>query len=289
MKPRDLAMLVGLAAMWGASYLFIRVASPVFGPAGLMAARVLIASALLWIVLRARGGRLRLAAMWRADLALGAVNAAVPFLLIAIATLSITASLAAVLNATTPVFSAIASAIWLRKRPGAAVLLGLPVGIAGVAIVVGAGPLPITPALLAGAACSLVAAACYGVGSVFARQRFAGVAPAELSFRQLFAAGVLLLPATAVAPPRGVPDAGAVLALLVLAVICTAVAYLIYFTLITRIGAVGTTSVTFLIPVFGIVWGALFLQEPLSVAQLPGILLIFLSMALVSGLIRKPD
>lgn len=288
MKVRDGGMLLLLAALWGASFLFIRIASPVLGPLVLIDLRVLIAGAAL--ICYALGfARLPVFwSRWKAYLLLGAVNAALPFTLIAFAELHLPVSLAAILNATTPLFTAIVAALWLHECLTAKKVLGLVIGVVGVSILVGWGTLPLNTSLFLSAGASLAAACCYGIGGVYSKVAFKGTPPLTLAIGQQLAAGFLLLPFAALKLPTSVPPLLVMLAVVGLALLSTSVGYLLYFHLLANIGPTNTLSVTFLVPAFGILWGMLFLGEPLSFAWLLGLAVILFSLVFVTGIRFRP-
>ena len=187
-------MLLALAALWGASFLFMRVAVPALGPIVLADLRVAIAGLALLAYATALRARPALRARWRDYLLLGTVNAALPFSLLAAAELEIEASLAAVLNAMAPMCGAIVGAVWLGNRVGHAAKAGLVLGVGGVALVVGLSPFTIDlPFVLAVLAC-LAAAFAYGIGANLVRVRFAGEPPLALAIGQQLGAAVVLLP-----------------------------------------------------------------------------------------------
>ncbi|NOK63246.1 MAG: DMT family transporter [Chloroflexi bacterium AL-W] len=280
---RHLGMLIVLAALWGASFLFIRVAAPVLGPFLLVVVRVLLASGVLWLYALLMKHHITMDGRWRQFVLLGTLNAAMPFTLIAIAELQLTASLAAILNATTPLFAALVAAVWINDALTLKQSFGLLLGLCGVTIVVGWSPLPLTVPVLLSVGASLTAAFFYGLGGVYAKVTFAGTSPLTMATLQQLWAGVVVLPLVVVAPPQQVPSFGIVLAVLVLAILCTALAYLLYFRLLTEVGPTSTLSVTFLVPVFGVFWSALFLQEALRAGQFVGLGIILVSLVLVTG------
>jgi len=288
MTPRQVAMLLVLAALWGASFLFMRVAVPALGPIVLADARVAIAGTALLAYAVAMGARPALRARWRDYLLLGAVNAALPFSLLAAAELEIEASLAAVLNAMAPMCGAIVGAVWLRRRVTRGAKLGLVLGVAGVALVVGLSPFTIDlPFVLAVLAC-LAAAFAYGIGANLVRVRFAGESPLALAIGQQLAAAVVLLPLLPVVPLRAAPDAVDVAYMLALALGSTGVAYLLYFRLLAELGATGGMTVIFVVPVFGVLWGALFLDEAIHLATVAGGAVILLSVWLITRSPTEP-
>lgn len=284
MSTRDLTALLTLSALWGGSFLFIRVAAPALGPVVLIELRVLLAGLALLVYALIQRQVPVWCPHWRAFLVIGALNSALPFTLIAAAELHLPASLAATLNATTPLFGALVASVWLAERLSASRLLGLGLGFSGVAALVGLGPLPLTPLVGWSVGASLLAALSYGVAAVYTRLAAKGVSPLALALYSQLSAALLLLPAVPFAWPRVWPGAPVVFSVLALALLCTALAYLLYFGLIARVGAVRATTVTYLAPAFGIVWGDLFLHERLGAGSLFGFALILASVALVSGL-----
>jgi drug/metabolite transporter (DMT)-like permease len=289
-KSRELVMLILLAAIWGASYLFIRVASPVLGPLPLMECRTLIAGLVLLAYASLRGQRPALWTNWRRFLALGALNGSLPFALIATSELYLPASPAAILNATTPLFSALVAASWGGEPLTRRRLLGIAIGLAGVVILVGWSPLPLTGKVLLGIVTSLLGALCYGLGGTYAGRAFRDVPPLTLATAQQLGAAAALLPFALIAAPEARVTGPAVANMLALALLCTAVAYLIYYPLLKSVGPTRTLSVTFLIPIFGLTWGAIFLHEKIGPGTLVGLLVILSSVGLVTGLrlTRRP-
>jgi len=284
MRPRDLGALLLLAALWGGSFLFIRLAAPALGPLALMDLRVLLAGGAL-LVYAAIARRLPAwRSWWRRYLILGALNAAAPFTLIATAELRLTASLAAILNATTPLFTALVAAVWLKERVTAPKAAGLALGVVGVAVLVGWSPLPPSGAVLLSVGASLLAALFYGLGGVYAKVAFGGVPPLALTIGQQMGASVCLLPFAALTLPAIRPAPGVLAAVVALALLCTSLGYLLYFHLIRSVGPTKTLSVTFLVPVFGLLWSTLFLREPVGAGTVAGLAIILASVTLVTGI-----
>jgi len=282
MTARQLAMLLALAALWGASFLFMRVAVPEFGPIVLADARVAVAGAALLAYAVVIRGRPVLRARWRDYLLLGTVNAALPFTLLAAAELEIEASLAAVLNAMAPLCGALVAAIWLGQPVTRAAKAGLVLGVVGVALVVGLAPFTVDLEFVLAVLACLAAAFAYGVGANLVRARFAGEPPLAIAIGQQLAAAVVLLPLVPAVPLREAPGTVDVACVLALALGSTGIAYLLYFRLLAELGATGGMTVIFVVPVFGVLWGALFLDEAIHLGTVAGGAVILLSVWLIT-------
>jgi drug/metabolite transporter (DMT)-like permease len=287
MKGRDAIMLVALAATWGLSFVFIRIASPELGPFLLVELRVGIAALVIGLLVALRGARsselppLRTAP--RAYLTLAILNAVVPFTLISAAELILPASVASIVNATVPLFTAVLSAVWLTERLTASRSLGLILGFGGVVLLVGGGSLPIGLWALLAVGASLTGAVSYAIGAVYTKRTFPGSSPLALTLGQELLAAAILLPVAVATVPGAHWGTAAVASAVGLAVFSTALAYLAYFDLIRRIGPTRSTSVTFLVPLFGIAWSRLLLGEPIDASLLLGLALILLGVGLVTG------
>lgn len=281
MKPRDVAELLVLAAIWGASFLFMRWAVPAFGPIALADVRVTGAGLLLLPLAWAGGHGAAMRRHLRPLFIAGVASSALPFIAFSYAALHLGAGIMSVLNATTPLFAALIAWRFLGERLDGWRIAGLLVGLGGVALLV-ADKLRLGGTPLALVAC-LGATACYAGVSAYAQQRLATVPPLGIAAgTQLGAAAALLAPAAAVwpaQPPGALPWAAA----LGLAALCSALAYVLYFRLLQRVGSSRATAVTFLIPAFGILWGALFLGERLTPAMLAAGLVIVLGTMLATG------
>ncbi len=286
MRWANALCLVSLAAIWGSSFLFIRIGVPVLGPALLMEIRVALAAVFLLLAAGFLKKSLPPIQHWRHFLIVGFVNSALPFLLFAYAVQTLTASLLSIINATAPLWGALIGALWYRQSLKRRQMAGLLLGVAGVSVLVGFD----SAAQLEGASLALLAgfgAAClYGVASVYA-QSVAHIAPFDNAHGSMWAATLLLLPLVPFSPIRTVPDAPILLAVLMLGVLCTGFAYLLYFRLVADVGASAALSVTFLIPIFGIFWGYLFLGEPVGWHTVLGTLLVLLGTALVTGFLPR--
>jgi len=274
MTARDTTLLVLLAAIWGASFLFNRITAPLLGPVLTAELRTLIAGIALAIWFAATGFNPEWRRWGRQYVIVGMLTSGLPFLLWAYAALSLTAGLMSVLNATSPMWGALWSALLLGERLNARRVLGLVIGVMGVALVTRPEPEAtlVYPAIIA----ALVAAFCYGLAGAYMKRWASEVPSRGMAVGTQLAAGVLLIPFIALWPPAAAPTPLVAASMLALGLVCGAVAYLLYFRLIADIGATGALTVTYLIPVFGVLWGALFLGETISASMLAGGALVVL-------------
>lgn len=271
---RDMAGLVLLAALWGGSFLFMRVAVPELGAFALIALRLALAALVLLPVLLLRGGLPLWRQHWLRIAVVGVFLSALPFCLIAWASLSLPAGVASVLNATTPLMTA----LWAMPLAGERMTLprasGLLLGLAGVLVLMlGRGATFDVHALLPVLA-MLGATACYGWSGHMARRWLPGLPPLVTATGSLFSGAVLVTPLALLNLPAQPPSPMVWGAVLLLALGCTSLAYLIFYRLIDRLGATRASSVTYLVPVFGVLWGAIFLHEQVGLLMLLGGLLI---------------
>jgi drug/metabolite transporter (DMT)-like permease len=294
MKPRDLLELLLLGALWGASFLFMRMGAVEFGPLALVFVRVAGAAALLLPILAWQGQWPALRRHWRPIALVGVVNSALPFLCFALAAQALSAGLMGVFNSTAPIWTALIAWIWLQDRPAAMRALGLAIGLAGAVGLAwsragfkdGDTASGITPA--GGIAACIAATVLYGIAANYSRRRLVGVPPmATAAGSQLSAAVVLLLPAWWAWPAQPVSGT-AWLAAAALALACTGLAYILYFRLIAHAGATNAMTVTFLIPAFAMLWGWLALGERPGADMWVGAAVILLGTALAIGLLRWP-
>jgi drug/metabolite transporter (DMT)-like permease len=274
MKPADLARLVSLAAIWGASFLFVRIISPAIGPLLTADLRMLIGGLVLAAYFAVIGFDAQWRRFWRPYLVVGVLTSALPFVLYAWAALSLTAGLLSVINASSPMWGALLSAWLLGDRLTPRVVAGLVIGVAGVALVTRPEPgaaFAVLPALAAtGAAFS------YGLAGVYMRRWAQDVPSRGMAVGTQLAGGLLVLPLVAFDPPRAMPGLLVLGCILAVGIVCSAIAYLLYFRLVTDIGPAGALTVTYLIPIFGVLWGVLFLGESVSLQMLAGAGLVLL-------------
>lgn len=285
MRRRDIVELLVLAALWGASFLFMRIAAPEFGPIALVFIRLAGAALLLVPLLAARGELAILRRHWRAIAIVGVLNSALPFLCFAYAALSITAGLSAIFNSTTPLFAAIVAWRWLGDRMTPLRSAGLAIGFAGV-VWLGWDKADFRPGGSAWAiAACLVATMSYGVAPSLAKRHLSGVAPLAVAAGSQLAAALLLAFPAFVAWPQVAPSSHAWVSAGLLAIFCTGFAYILYFRLIANVGPTNAVAVTYLVPLFAVLWGGVFLGERLTVPIVIGCVVIFLGTALATGVL----
>jgi drug/metabolite transporter (DMT)-like permease len=287
MSTAHLLQLVLLAAIWGASFLFMRVAVPALGPVWLIEWRVLLGALLLALAARWFRHSLALRQHWRHYLVLGLFNSALPFVLFAWAAQTLTASLLSVVNATAPIWGAVIAWAWSREPLKGRTAVGLALGVAGVALLMGLDPAMLKPGSGWVLAIVLLAPCCYAIASHYAKSAGNGLTPYANAHGSMWAATALLWPVLPFAGHAPLPETampalvwGAVLGL---GLLCTGVAYLMYFRLVAALGAASALTVTFLIPVFGILWGHLFLGEAVGWQTVGGALVVLTGTALVTG------
>lgn len=291
MTPSALFEFVLLAAIWGSSFLFMRFAVVEFGALPTAATRVAIAALVLLPLVWVRGHGPELRSHWRSVCLIGVFNAGIPFALFSFALLSISTGLSAILNATAPLFGALVAWFWLKDRPAPMRLAGLAIGFAGVALLAWdaasfrAGTAAVAPgwAVLA----CLAATLSYGVAANAAKRHLAGLpALVTAAGSQVGATFALALPALWLWPAQ-MPGARAWWAVTVVGVLCTALAYVLYFRLIEKSGPARALTVTFLVPVFAVLYGVLFLGEAVTPWMLLCAGVIVCGTALSTGLLSR--
>ncbi len=274
MSSSSLIRMLALAALWGGAFLLMRIAAPVLGAPVTAFARVMLGAAGLFAWVLVRRVPLAFRGRFGATLALGAINSGLPFLLYALAARALPAGYSAILNATTPLMGVVIGAAWFAERITGPKLAGIGVGLLGVVVLSGAGPVPLNAATLWGMAACLGATLCYAVaGHLTTRwigQR-GGLDSRLVALGSQWGAVLVLAPVAAwqwaqqAAVPAVTPRVA--VAVLLLGLLCTSLAYVLYFRLIADVGAAKALLVTFLIPLFGVLWGWGVLGEPVTLAH----------------------
>ena len=289
-KKSWLADYLALGALWGSSFLFMRFSALEFGAMATAAGRVAIAAAFLLPIVLVKGLLPELQQHWKKIFVMGIFNSAIPFACLAFALLSITTGLSSILNATVPMFGALVAWVWLKDKPALSCIAGIVIGFAGIALLAwdkatfkpdASGAAPGWAVL----AC-LVAGLCYGIAASFAKKYMAGINPmVTAAGSQMGATLGLLIPAIWLWPVSP-PSTTAWLSLVILGIACTGIAYILFFRLIEKAGAQRTLTVTFLIPVFAVFYGAVFLRETVTPWMLLCAVVIVCGTALATGLVK---
>ncbi len=282
MNLPSLFRLLALAAIWGGSFLLMRIGAPVLGPTILIESRVGFAALFLLIAAMLLHKPLQVQQHWRHYFVLGIFNAAIPFTLYGYAALSLSASAMSILNATAPIWGAVIGAIWSRQPLGGRATLGLGMGVGGVGLIVGFDHMAAQSGAGFAIAAALLATFCYGIATNYTRHA-KPVDSFSNAHGSMWAASLVILPALPFASAPSAPTTGIMLAVIALGVVCTGIAFLLYFRLIKDIGATSTLTVTFLIPVFGILWGHVFLGEAVTLSMIAGSLIVIAGTALVTS------
>ena len=287
MSALNLARLLALGALWGGSFLFMRVASAEFSAVAMIMIRLGLGAAVLWLVALAWRKRVQFAGRQRHYLVVCTLNSTVPFLLWAYAASTLPVSVLSILNATAPMWAALIGATWLGIRMSKRATAGLLLGIAGVALLTGIEALRLETSGWLAVFAALVAALCYAFASHHAR-RSPSFDPFETTVASLTMGALSLAPVALFAPwPEQIPSMAALGSVGALACLSTAAAYLIYFRLVSEVGAAPALTVTYLTPLFGCAWGALFLGEPIGWHTAAGGAAVLGAVGLITG-VRFP-
>ena len=274
MKISSILELLLLASVWGASFLFMRIAVPVLGPVWLIELRVLLSGLTILLL----SIRLNIVREIRENFAslfiLGCINLAIPFVLFAIAALYLPASFAAILNATAPLFGIIIAALWSNEKFIWRRFLGLGTGFCGVTILVGWTNIPWTISFISSTAAGLIGALMYAIAAPFAKDKLSGVSSMAIATGSQLSAAIVLFPLTPFFLPTAAVSWEVATVTIALALFSTALAYILYFRLIDRIGVSNTLTVAYLVPLFAMLWGAIFLHESITISMLLGCSLI---------------
>jgi len=280
----DVLLLLVLSGIWGSSFIFIRYLAPIIGPVATADARMLLAGVALVLFFLLT----RFKPEWKKNakhfLVIGLLNSAIPFVLYSVAALVLPAAMEAIFNSMSPMFGAIFAALWMNEKLTPRKIAGLLLGVGGVVTMSSLGGLRFdTMTVLAVVAC-ILAPLCYGLAGVYIRTRASGARPMAIAGGSQLFGGLALLPFAFVFPPAASAiDARVALIVVAFALACSAVAYLIYYKLIADIGPTKALTVTFLIPVFAMAWGLIFLHETVSGSMILGAAIILVGTFLVAA------
>ena len=285
MRRIDVYVLLLLAAIWGSSFLFIRLAVGDFGPIALSGMRTLIAGVALMPLLLWRNKIVMIRTYWRSIIIVGLFNSALPFIFFNFATMTLPAGTMSIINALTPLWGAAIAWVWLKDTLPPLRMLGLMVGFAGILVLVwdklSFNDTASTYAVIAGVAAPIF----YGIAASYTKKYLMDADPIATAAGSLIAAGIVLLPFTLYMWPTEPISGNAWAALVGLGLLCTAIAYVLYYRLLIRVGPPRAMTVTFLIPVFGVLWGWLFLDESITLRIVLGGGVILLGTGLATGFV----
>ncbi|HEY7131431.1 MAG TPA: DMT family transporter [Candidatus Limnocylindrales bacterium] len=280
----DLVSLIYLGAVWGAAFLFLRIAAPEVGPVWAAEIRLAIGAGILVLLF----GRRTLAAVHGrvpAFLVVGALFSAVPFTLISIAEVTLPAGFTSLLNAATPLFTAAIGVAFLGNRISARVAAGLAIGVVAVMVLVGWSPFDPSTTTLVAAAAGLGAPLSYAIAGNFVRAKLVGVEPTELATGMLTGGALLALPFALLSGAPGTPKLDGLVSLVAVGTLSTAFAWPIFFRVLRRTTPTAASTVTFIVPAFALTWGSILLAEPIGVGLFVGFGLILVSLTLVLGIL----
>lgn len=283
MHTRHFLQLVALSALWGASFPLLRIASPALGPWLLAGLRCLLAALVLGMLMLALRERWPSRAAWPGLAIVGLLTVVSPFVLFNWAALFIPAGYSSVLNATAPLFGVLGAAAVREEKLTVRRLAGCLVGFSGVALLVRLGPVEVTPQVVLAAIACTAGAASYGFGAIWMKRATLAHSPLPASAAVHVAAALVLLVPAGVTAPQAQFTTGALVAVGILGAITSGFMYWISMRLLREVPASATTSAAFMIPLFGVTWGALFLGEAVTLSMLPGCLLVLAATALITG------
>ena len=287
MKAKDSVDLILLAAVWGASFLFMRMGAPEFGVVALTQLRMLIGALFLLPVLKLRVGFDELPGNWKPLTMLGFYNSAIPFLFLTYATLYVTGGFSSVINATAPLWGALVAWVWLSQRMSKTGVVGLILGFVGVGVLAGDAESLASPGATLAVAAAAAGAFFYGIGANYAKRYTQHMNSLSVATGSMLFPAIILTPFAIYFWPDVQPSMRAWGALVAMGIFSTGFAYILYFRLIANVGPAKAITVAYLIPAFAVVWGALFIDEKVTLLMIVGCLIIFLGTALVTGVFQR--
>ena len=284
MESKDWVLLISLAAIWGSAFMFIKISAGEFGPILLVTLRLLIAGLVFVPLLLKQQNRLQFKPYLSSILIIAVVSNALPFTLFAFASLGATSNMLGILNGTTAFLTTFIAYFWLKEFISSKQIVGLFLGFIGVVILVN--PANGSSTILA-SMCALVGSLCYAFNGNYLQKYHQNSNKIVLIGWSMLFGGLLMLPLAVFNLPNQMPNFNSFLALLWLAVVSTGIGYLAYVRLIDRIGAVKTSTLTYLLPVFSIIWGAIFLNENITLIIFGGFMFVMMGMYFANS-VKKP-
>lgn len=291
MSQASALRLLLLSMIWGSSFVFYKIAAADMAPTLMAALRVMFGALFLGALFAITRKQTQVAKRWKLIAAIAVFASALPFTLVAYASLTVTASVLVIINATAPIWAAIVALLWTRAVPSPMAMLGLVLGLLGVGIIVGFDTATLnTEGTGLGIAAALGAAACYGVATNMAKYLGSDIDPLTNAFGCLLLGSFILMPFVPFSLPDHMPALNSWLAILGVGILCSGVAYLLYFRLVMDIGPTSALTVTFLTPVFGVLWGNLFLGESIGWHTLIGGIVVLAGTGLAAAYgLQKAD
>ena len=275
MELKDWILLTALAAIWGSAFMFIKISAVDFGPILLVTLRLLIAGLVFMPFLLRKKKRSLFKAYLPAILIIAIVSNAIPFTMFAYASLGATSNMLGILNGTTAFLTTVIAYFWLKESVSLKQIVGLLLGFIGVLILVN--PSNGSTTFIA-SMCAMIGSLCYAFNATYLQKYHSNSDKIVLIGWSMLFGGFFMIPLASFNLPDAIPDTNSILALFWLAVISTGLGYLAYVRLIDRIGAVKTVTLTYLLPVFSIIWGAIFLQEKITSIILGGFIFVMIGM-----------
>lgn len=285
----EYVLLIVLAAIWGSSFIFMRVLAPALGPVVTTDMRLLIAGIVLTLFLRLKNQQLDLAKNLKQYVIIGLLNSGIPFLLFSFAALYLPSSISVIINSLTPLFGVLFSILWLNETMTAKKISGIALGIIGVIIIRGSGNLELTPMTTIAMAACVLATMLYGLASTYVKVYARDISPSAIATGSQLVAGVLFLPMIYFFPIRVELNLQIAFTTIAFSVLCSAIAYVIFYRLLNNLGTTKALSVTFLIPVFGFIWGYIFLREEITIIMVIGSLFVLSGIYFVTGKEHSSD
>ncbi len=279
----DYVLLITLAAIWGSSFIFMRILAPALGPVVTADMRLLIAGLALTLYLRLRNQRLDLVKNFKRYVIIGLLNSGIPFLLFSFAALYLPSSISVIINSLTPLFGVLFSILWLDETITAKKISGIALGIVGVIIIRGSGNLELNIMTTVAMGACVLATMLYGLASTYVKLHAKDIASSAVATGSQLVAGILLLPLMYFFPARTELTITIALTTIAFALFCSAIAYVIFYRLLKNLGTTKALSVTFLIPVFGFIWGYIFLNEEITMIMVIGSLFVLSGIYFVTG------
>jgi drug/metabolite transporter (DMT)-like permease len=285
MRVLDIFELLLLSALWGGSFLFLRIAAPVLGPVWLIEARVLLAGLVLLLITARLGLLNEIRSNAKKILIVGCINSAIPFVLFAFASTQLPAGFTSILNSTTPLFGTIVASVWLKEKLTPNAIAGFALGFAGVIILVGWKSFSLTSSFISAVGAAMIASFLYAVAAPYTRKYLQGVTSIALATGSLLSAAIILMPLLPFTVPVQAPTTTVLLAVIALSLLSTAFSYILYFRLINNIGSTKTLTVTYLIPISAMLWGTVVLKEDITPSMVLGCILILLGTTVANDLL----